>query len=232
MTFKCLRAISKTFTGNLSVTFMYLGSVYTTWCIFDELILLKDIKVAYFKGKQHLSEHSLLCESASSTAPAQPLTTNITIIICFLCFSWKWWNSPPIKCWCFPVASSPLILNISAADLCSGIALWPRNLPHPYRTCHGAGACVLTENQAIRVKRQFSSNPENKRLSKLLRKTWRKLWYVEQVGEAFYSSDWELNCTHCWPQHLPCAGLYTLAVTPLETRGRWVQMETSRPCLN
>lgn len=42
----------------------------------------------------------------------------------------------------------------------------------------------------------------------------------------------ELNCTHCWPQHLPLLGVFSLVVTSLETRGRWVQMETTRPCLN
>lgn len=81
-----------------------------------------------------------------------------------------------------------LILNISADDLCSSVALWPQNPPHPYRTCHCATACVLTENQAIRAKWQFSTHLENKKKktdaihSEL--KTRKILWYVEQVCEG------------------------------------------------
>lgn len=66
------------------------------------------------------------------------------------------------KCWGISALRfQSLILNISADDLCSSAALWPENPPHPYRTCHCATACVLTENQAIRAKWQFSTHLEN-----------------------------------------------------------------------
>lgn len=137
-------------------------------CVLVRLILLDvfwwaNTELAYFPGEQHLSRHSLQPESASNAAPDQPLTTNITLIICFLWFSGKWRNNPPLKRWCISLASSSLLLSISA-DLWSSVALWPRNLPHPYRP--SGRCCLRTENQATRVKRQFPSSPENQSGSK------------------------------------------------------------------
>lgn len=147
-TFKCFSLFFFfTFTDNLSVAFNYLCSIYNTWCVCDELIWLKNWTFAHFKGTQHLSQHSLLCDSASNIPPLQPLTTNNFFSLFFL-------TTVVLMRLCPSSSTSWLPIYVAASLRDLGI--------RPILTA----ACVLTENQAIRVKRQFLSNPENKRGSK------------------------------------------------------------------
>lgn len=119
-----------------------------------------------------------------------------------------------------------LILNISADDLCSSAALWPQNPPHPYRTCHCATACVLTENQAIRAKWQFSTHLENKKKKKgSIQRQNLENCMICRAGAPGLATPLtrELNCTHRWPQHLSFVGMQSLvftSATQFAQRGR------------
>lgn len=137
-----------------------------------------------------------------------------------------------------------LILNISADDLCSRVALWPQNPPHPYSTCHCATACVLTENQAIRVKWQFSTHLENKKRIQSIQRQNRQTPMICRAGVQGLSAPLtrELKHSHRWPQHLLLAGMKSLVFTcatqsDVERQQmmkcfRWVQMGGIGPVLS